>query len=289
MYRNIKIFCLIIILSSSFLAKSHAVPVAPFKKFFQEIIEIFGSKTKDVMKQGNKADDTISGSVSKNIDDARSAIKDEDLIISKIGEDTHSIHYNEAINQPSSKISSSHGIPKISKEVLGESDNLLDLFDFGFRESEENIKIAQYILKSWSGKIYRVSEYFSRPNKDDRYLIVCKNSVEIFYFTILLNNKNDINRAYLTDHKFINSDLKSFEKQELLVFLDKDNVKVMGTIPESNNTFPYHYFTIYSDQYFKYDKYNDPKIIIEAAIKNNVLKSSENKCYKSKKDGIYLG
>ena len=51
----------------------------------------------------------------------------------------------------------------------------------------------------------------------------------------------------------------------------------------------HNYFTIYSDQYFKYDKYNDPKIIIEGAMKNDVLKSSENKCYKSKKDGIYLG
>ena len=42
-------------------------------------------------------------------------------------------------------------------------------------------------------------------------------------------------------------------------------------------------------KYFKSDKYNDPKIVIDAAMKNDVLKTSENKCYKAKKDGIYLG
>ncbi len=288
MNKKIKIFFIFTIFTIIFTNYSHAIPVAPFKKFFQEIIEIFGSKTKDVMKQGNKTDDAITGGVSKNLDDVNLAFKDQDLIISKIGDDVHNTHFNDAINQSSSNISLKHGVKigKSGKKVLSESDNLLDLFDF--REAEENIKISQYILKSWIGKIYRTSEYFGRPDKNDRYLIVCKNNAEIFYFTILLHNKNDINRAYLTDHKFINSDLKSFDKQELLILLDENNVKVMGTIPESGDGYPLHFFTIYSDQYFKYNKYNHPKTIINDAKNDAFPKRLENKCYKSTKDGIYI-
>ena len=160
MNKKIKIFFIFIIFTIIFTNKSLAIPVAPFKKFFQEIIEIFSSKTKDVMKQGNKTDDSITAGVGKSIDDTNLAFKDQDLIISKIGNDAHSTHFNDAINQSSSSLSLKHGvrIRKSGKKILNESDNLIDLYDFGFRDTEENIKVSKYILKSWIGKIYRTSE-----------------------------------------------------------------------------------------------------------------------------------
>ena len=47
-----------------------------------------------------------------------------------------------------------------------------------------------------------------------------------------MNNQNDINRVYLTDHKYFQSSIKTLKKQELLVLLDDNDVKIMSTKPK---------------------------------------------------------
>ena len=117
------------------------------------------------------------------------------------------------------------------KKVGENSDNLIDLFDFDFLTDDKEFLLSPYILKFWTGRVYQASKYFNKPKLDDKMLLVCKNDNEIFYFTILLNNKDDINRAYLTNYKFIKTYTKKFPRQELLVLHDEDKLKIMSTKP----------------------------------------------------------
>lgn len=286
----IKKILISITLTLIFINNSHAIPIGPFKRLFQEAAEFFSKSSDEVIKKGNKADEMMSGSASKNIDDITIATKDQELIINKIGDDVHSSHYEGSINQPAENISINHGVKlgKYGKKGFETSDKLYDLYEFVFDHGEEEIRISEYILKSWIGRIYRVSNYFSRPNRDDRMLLVCKNSVEIFYFTIVLNNENDINRAYLTDHQYFQSSIETLQKQELLILMDDENVKVMATKPSSKDSFPFHYFTIYPDQYFVHNKYSDPQLILKKATEKGLNKYIDNKCYKANKSGIEI-
>ena len=287
MIKLFKIFAISIVIFVNSSNQSKAIPVAPFKKFFQELFEVFATKSDDVIKKGNKTDEMISGSNARNMDDATIAARDQDLIINKVSNENHTNYYNDTINQSPEIIASKHGVTsvKIGKKVSGESDKLVDIFDFAFDESDENIKMSNYILKSWIGRIYNSSKFKKKVN-EERLLLVCKNSVEVFYFTIIMNNQNDINRVYLTDHKYFQSSIKTLKKQELLVLLDDNDVKIMSTKPKSKNTFPSNYFTIYSDQYFMHSKYLKPEKIIENAKYPRSNRPINNKCYKATKDGL---
>ena len=290
MNRFLKQLVFSIIFISVLTNNSYAIPIGPFKKLFQEAAEFFSKSSDEVIKKGNKTDEMISGSAAKNMDDLTIATRDQELIIGKLGDDVHSSHYENAINQPADSISSIHGIRigKYGKKAFDAGDKLIDVFDFAFDGADEEIKISEYILKSWIGRIYRISNYFSRPNRDDRMLLVCKNSVEVFYFTIVLNSENDINRAYLTDHKYFQSSIKTLDKQELLVLMDDENVKVMATKPPNKDSYPYHYFRIYSDQYFIHSKYSDPQLILSYAKEKRANRPINNICYKANKDGINI-
>ena len=57
--------------------------------------EFFSKSSDEVIKKGNKADEMMSGSASKNIDDITIATKDQELIINKIGDDVHSSHLRD--------------------------------------------------------------------------------------------------------------------------------------------------------------------------------------------------
>ena len=117
-------------------------------------------------------------------------------------------------------------------------------------------------------------------------LLVCKNTNEIFYFTIILNNKNDINRAYLTNYKFIKTYTREFPKQELLVLYDENPLKVMSTKPFTSDAYPTDYFIIHDNQFFVHDRYNDPGKIINANKNIQFKENIKDKCYKAKRDGL---
>ena len=69
---------------------------------------------------------------------------------------------------------------------------------------------------------------------------------------------------------------------------DKYEFKVMSVIPEKGR-YPKHYFTIFNDQSFNYDKRlsgtENPSIIISKAFKGQV-RNQNNSCYKGTKKGL---
>ena len=98
-----------------------------------------------------------------------------------------------------------------------------------------------------------------------------------------------IKTASLIDHKSLfNASYATLLEQELVVLKDKDEFKVMSILPEVGR-YPKHYFTIFNDQSFNYDKRlsgtENPNIIINKAFKGPV-RNQNNSCYKGTKKGL---
>ena len=102
-----------------------------------------------------------------------------------------------------------------------------------------------------------------------------------------MDNKNDINRALLTEHQYFNSTEKTLPKQELLVLRDDQHVKIMSIKPgDKLNTMDF--FTIYDNQHFMHDQSIDiEKIFINADNKPNEIVKN-NKCYKANDNGLMI-
>ena len=96
--------------------------------------------------------------------------------------------------------------------------------------------------------------------------------------------EDKIKSASLIDHEYLSNNSQSkLIEQELFVLKDLDEFKVMSTQLEKGYNYPKHYFTIFEDQKFVYDKVitgtKNPGIIISEAQQNSSI--SNNKCYKS--------
>ena len=270
---------------------SQAIPIGPLKKLFTEGFDKVPAFFDDLFKKGKKTDEVITNNSTKNADDLGLGFKDQEILFNKISKEVHNTHLDQALNKSNKQIKLNHGVKAtkiITKKGNKFAENLIDIFDFDYSIDEKEFLIAPYILRTWTGKIYQTSNYFNKPKVDKRMLLVCKNDNDIFYFTIILDNKDDINRAYLTDYKPLKNYTKNFEKQELLVLYDENKLKIMSTKPLAQNEFPNDYFIIHKNQFFKHDKYEDPNIIIKNNSNLRFAKNFNDKCYKAIKNGLLL-
>jgi hypothetical protein len=101
--------------------------------------------------------------------------------------------------------------------------------------------------------------------------------------------EDKIKSASLIAHKYLsNSSQTQLFEQEPFVLKDPDEFKITSTKLEKGYNYPKHYFTIFKDQKFIYDKVitgtENPGIIINRAQQNSSI--SNNKCYKSTQNGL---
>ena len=283
MNKIIIIFLLSLIFNISNTNNSYAIGGGVFKSIFK----LFSKNADEATSAIKQGDEVINSSKAKNVELSTNALAEEGSILNKIGNDTHQSYYKSSKNDSLTSIMSKHGIKfkKVGKEVVDNSDNIYELFNNSV--SSEQKKFYSYIIANWVGKIYRFSDYFNNPEYQNRNLLVCKNLTEIFYFTILMDNKNDINRALLTEHQYFNSTEKTLPKQELLVLRDDQHVKIMSIKPgDELNTMDF--FTIYDNQHFMHDQSTDvEKIFINANNKPNEIVKN-NKCYKANDNGLMI-
>jgi len=282
------ILILVLLILLNFQSKSHAIPIGPIKNIIVELVEKIPAFFDDIFKRGKNIDETVVNNSSREVDNLGVVLKDQDTILNKISNETHNNYLNNLKNNSNESIALNHGVritKTATKKSVKISEKLADLFDFEFSDSEE-IKIETYIIKSWVGKIYKTSLYFNQPKYEERMLLICKDESQIFYFSIILNNQNDINRAYLTDQINISNNMSNFKKQELLILLDEEETKIMSTKPLSANEAPSDYFVIKSNQLFEHIKNSDPEAVLRNNKKSRSKRQIDNKCYKAKLDGI---
>ena len=313
MLRYILIILLSLLFNLQFISKSHAVSGGALKSIINlfrngikninkgadEVIrkgadgweKIFKSgESSPIIKKG--AENTSSTSKGANIEGIEQLAKEEKYsILEKIGKKNHLKNFFKHSRRVVKK--ERKFLKNIAEE--GAEETLENLTEEGFEKAtdqglEELAKkndFYEHVQLHWIGRIYARSEYFSKPKVEKRILLVCKTENEIFYFSIIMEDK--IKSASLIDHKYLSnsSQTKLFE-QELFVLKDLDEFKIMSTKLEKGYNYPKHYFTIFKDQKFIYDKVitgtENPGIIINRAQQNSSI--SNNKCYKSTENGL---
>ena len=177
----------------------------------------------------------------------------------------------------------------------GAEEGIQEISEQGFQETAEkglsNLSVEndfyKYVKLNWIGRVYLRSDYYKKPKVEKKMLLICKTQYEVFYFSILMEEK--IKTASLIDHEsLLNVSYPTLPAQELAVLEDKDEFNVMSVLPEKGS-YPKHYFTIFGNQSFNYDKRlsgtENPSIIISKASKGPV-RNQNSSCYKGTKKGL---
>ena len=291
MRRFISIIILILIFNIQFVTNAHAI--GGLRQLFRGIINTFKGGTDDLIRKGadewGKIFKSGESSPSKGatIAEIEQLAKQEKYsILEKIDKENHIknyfVHSRRVVKQNR----------KFLKEIAeeGGQEALEELTEEGFEQAADQglEKLAKendfykYVHLHWIGRIYLRSEYYSKPKVEKRIYLVCKTENEIISFSIIMEDK--IKSASLIDHEYFSNNSQSkLIEQELFVLKDLDEFKVMSTQLEKGYNYPKHYFTIFEDQKFVYDKVitgtKNPGIIISRAQQNSSI--SNNKCYKS--------
>ena len=204
----------------------------------------------------------------------------DSLVLEKVGAESHSIEFASL-----KKSNRESYIKRLKKKKIEGGDELLDLILDDGEIASENEGFKKYIIFAWIGKIYANSDYYNQPKLEEKMLLVCSNLNEVFYFSLLM--EQDPKRAFLVKNKKLNNDNSSLPIQELAILEDSKNAKIMSTLPENENKWPTHYFTIYNDQNFYYDQVNSGNVAPEL-IKNKISQNpkGKNNCSKATYEGL---
>ena len=251
---------------------------------FKELFKVFKGSTDDVIKNSGKIkEEAFSGIKKKSINEGVAGPSQESLVLEKIGAESHLSEFRSL--KDSSRTAYVKKLKNRNSNLKPEDfleDNLLEIFDDN--SSSKNNIFKTYIIANWVGKIYRSSDYYSKPVYEEKMLLVCSNIDQFFYFSLFM--EKEPKRAFLVNHKKFKNN-KTLPAQELVIIEDNDNVKIMSTMPVNNNKWPSHYFTIYKDQNFYHDQSNSGYVSPEA-IKNKVLYNpmGKNNCSKATNEGL---
>ena len=264
--------------------------------FFKSILNIFKGGGDDVIKSG---DDLLRGgkNQSANIEKSTEEILNdlgmgtrmnkkpgpskESLIMEKVGAETHASEFKTL--KESNRADYISYIRRQSDEVLEGGG---DMWEFFNQESpSDNDIFKKFIMVGWIGKIYNNSEYFAKPTSEKKLLLVCSNLNETFYFSLLM--EQEPKRAFLVKNINFKNNQNSLPIQELVVIEDNNDLKIMSTFPGKNNEYPNHFFTIYKDQNFYYDRIKQANVspdIIKKKAYSNIL--GKNNCSKATENGL---
>ena len=235
-----------------------------------------GSKTlDDVLKKIGQSPEEAILSKTDKVTNLKTLTKDESLILERVGSEKHSNNYLVVNSNKIKPIKDRRWLKELVEE--GAEEGFEEIVEGGYQEAAEkglsNLSVEndfyKYVKLNWIGRVYIRSDYYNQPKVEKKMLLICKTQYEVFYFSILMEEK--IKTASLIYHKSLfNTSYPTLPEQELVVLKDEDEFKVMSILPEVGR-YPKHYFTIFSNQSFNYDKRlsgtESPGVIINKASK----------------------
>ena len=252
-----------------------------------------GSKTlDDVFKRVGQSPEEAILSKTDKVANLKTLTKDESLILERVGSEKHGNNYLVANSNKIKPIKDRRLLRELIEE--GAEEGFEEIMEGGYQEAAEkglsNLSVEndfyKYVKLHWIGRVYIKSDYYNQPKVEKKMLLVCKTKYEVFYFSILMEEK--IKTALLIDHKgLLNEFYPTLPAQELVVLEDEDEFKVMSILPEAGR-YPKHYFTIFNNQRFNYDKRlsgtESPGVIINKAFRGP---DQNNSCYKGTAKGLF--
>ena len=310
MKKLITIVLLTLLINANFTTNANAF-VGEIRIILRSIAKFLKGGADNTIKGGSKTLDDLFKGIGKDsnrsIDDVlkktglpktdkftnlNTLTKDESLILERVGSEKHSNNYLAVNSNKIKPIKDRRLLRELIEE--GAEEGFEEIMEGGYQEAAEkglsNLSVEndfyKYVKLNWIGRVYIRSDYYNQPKVKEKMLLVCKTKYEVFYFSILMEEKIKI--ASLIDHKSLfNASYPTLPEQELVVLKDEDEFKVMSILPEVGR-YPKHYFTIFSNQSFNYDKRlsgtESPGVIINKASKGSY---QNNRCYKGTKKGLY--
>jgi hypothetical protein len=280
----IHVYCLSLLMVILFTTNVHSIPIGGITK----ILKGFGKGT-NLIKPGSKI--------------ATPGVGDDILKRINKSEVSTDLNSNNLLNKNSSHddILSAHGVRKFEKVVDGKdlvemgSDNLI---------GDNNDGVINTIrVVWWSGRVFRVSDVFNKPQLDERLIIECQTDSDVFTFTALLSNEinNSLEKKaknwFLLSQHFPNAQVNkdgsiiikkgsynkvSMAKQELLVLEDNDDYIIFSNKIAKDQQYPTNYFIISSNARFVHktniNGIESPEYIKNTA--NDKIKKSNFNCLK---------
>ena len=257
----------------------------------KSIMNFFKGGANKVIKTGDDAiknmgktkDEFLERIKSKTTNETISTSSAEAKITENVGRDQHSLNFASLKNTPRGKY-----IKNLKNKFKG-GDELADVSEFfdieaNISDNKSNLNNGFYslVIINWIGRIYKNSNYFSKP-EEEKMLLVCNTGNDIFYISLLM--EQEPKRAFLVEHVKINKQsVSKIKTQELAVLQDSEEIKIMSTLPEPGNEWPSNYFTIYNNQGFEYDYLNLNVDFIKT--KANITKNLKNNCFKAAEKGL---
>ena len=276
--------CLSLLMVIIFTANVQAIPVGGIVKIFKGL-----GKGTNLIKPGSKI--------------ATPGVGDDILKRINKSEVSTDLNSSNLLNKNSSHddILSAHGVRKLEKVVDGKdvveiaSDNLI---------GDNNDGVINTIrVVWWSGRVFRTSDAFNKPQLDERLIIECQTDSDVFTFTALLSSEinnsleKKVKNWFLLSQHFPNAQVNkdgsilikkgsynkvSMTKQELLVLEDNDNYIIFSNKIAKDQQYPTNYFIISSNARFVHETningIESPEYIKNTA--NDKIKKSNFNCLK---------
>ena len=276
--------CLSLLMVLLFATNVHSIPIGGITKILKGL-----GKGTNLIKPGSKI--------------ATPGVGDDILKRINKSEVSTDLNSSNLLNKNSSHddILSAHGVRKLEKVVDGKdvveiaSDNLI---------GDNNDGVINTIrVVWWSGRVFRTSDAFNKPQLDERLIIECQTDSDVFTFTALLSNEinnsleKKVKNWFLLSQHFPNAQVNkdgsilikkgsynkvSMTKQELLVLEDNDNYIIFSNKIAKDQQYPTNYFIISSNARFVHETningIESPEYIKNTA--NDKIKKSNFNCLK---------
>ena len=236
MQKLITIFLLTLLFSAQFTEKAYAKTsllraiVNFFKGGADDAIRNSGKSIENILNRAGKSPEGIlSKSKVNKITEMETLARDESLILENVGQETHTNYYLSLNSSRAKPIKNRKWLRDIIEE--GAEQGIEEIGEEGFQEAAEkglNKMSAEndfysYVNINWIGRVFIRSNYYSKPKVENTILLVCKTKYEVFYFSILMEEK--IKTASLVDHKSLfSTSYPTLSEQELFVLKDEDHL-----------------------------------------------------------------
>ena len=280
----ISTFCLSFLMLLIFVANAQAIPVGGITKILKGL-----GKGTNLIKPGSKI--------------ATPGVGDDILKKVNKSEVSTDLNSNNLLNKNSSHddILSAHGVRKLEKVVDGK--DVIEIASDDLIGDNNDGVINTIRVVWWSGRVFRTSDVFNKPQLDERLIIECQSDSDVFTFTALLSKEIDNSlekkaknwfllsqhfpNAKVTDDGLILIEKGSYNKvsmtkQELLVLEDNDDYIIFSNKIIKDQQYPTNYFIISSNAKFVHETningIESPEYIKNTA--NDKIKKSNFNCLK---------
>ena len=276
--------CLSLLMVLLFTTNVHSIPIGGITKILKGL-----GKGTNLIKPGSKI--------------ATPGVGDDILKRINKSEVSTDLNSSNLLNKNSSHddILSAHGVRKLGKVVDGK-DVVEMASDILIGDNNDGV-INTIRVVWWSGRVFRTSDAFNKPQLDERLIIECQTDSDVFTFTALLSSEinnsleKKVKNWFLLSQHFPNAQVNkdgsilikkgsynkvSMTKQELLVLEDNDNYIIFSNKIAKDQQYPTNYFIISSNARFVHETningIESPEYIKNTA--NDKIKKSNFNCLK---------